>query len=317
MISVAMTTFNGEKYIEKQIESILNQSMSVDEIIVCDDGSSDKTVELLEKYDVKVIQNSENLGYKLNFKKAMNLCNGDFIFLCDQDDVWKKDKVKEMISIMESNENIHVLSSSFEYIDEKNNLISTVHKKGYSNNNLYNKEVKLGDLVQVNSNEFIYGNYFQGCALVMDRSTKDFFINHFDDRIPHDWIISLYASLDGGMYFLNKPLFEYRIHNKNSIGVSTLNQGTATHVNRAYQFEERYQKARDALYVLDILKLNCNEFYSQNIKEYNDIELFMHNHIVYLKKKSFFKLLFQNRYSYYKKLKTYRGRIMDLLYCLK
>ena len=119
------------------------------------------------------------------------------------------------------------------------------------------------------------------------------------------------------MYFLNKPLFEYRIHNKNSIGVSTLNQGTATHVNRAYQFEERYQKARDALYVLDILKLNCNEFYSQNIKEYNDIELFMHNHIVYLKKKSFFKLLFQNRYSYYKKLKTYRGRIMDLLYCLK
>lgn len=317
MISVAMTTFNGEKYIEKQIESILNQSMSVDEIIVCDDGSSDKTVELLKKYDVKIVENSENLGYKLNFKKAMELCNGDFIFLCDQDDVWKKDKVKEMIFIMESNKDIHVLSSSFEYIDGNGNLISTVLKKGYSNNNLYNKEVKLGDLVQVNSNEFIYGNYFQGCALVMDRSTKDYFINHFDDRIPHDWIICLYGSLDGGMYFLNKPLFEYRIHNKNSIGVSTLNQGTATHVNRAYQFEERYQKARDALYVLDILKLNCKEFYSQNIKEYNDIELFMHNHIVYLKKKSFFKLLFQNRYSYYKKLKTYRGRIMDLLYCLK
>lgn len=317
MISVAMTTFNGEKYIEKQIESILNQSMPVDEIIVCDDGSSDKTVELLKKYDVKIVENSENLGYKSNFKKAMDLCNGDFIFLCDQDDIWNKDKVKEMISVMESNRGIHVLSSSFDYIDENDNLISTVLKKGYSNNNLYNKEVKSGDLVQVNSNEFIYGNYFQGCALVMDRSTKDFFINHFDDRIPHDWIISLYGSLDGGMYFLNKPLFEYRIHNKNSIGVSTLNQNAATHVNRAYQFEERYQKARDALYVLDILKINCNDFYLENIKEYSNIELFMQNHIVYLKKKSFFKLLFQNRYSYYKKLKTYRGRIMDLLYCLK
>ncbi|MBN2920592.1 MAG: glycosyltransferase [Lactobacillus sp.] len=317
MISVAMTTFNGEKYIEKQIESILNQSMPVDEIIVCDDGSSDKTVELLKKYDVKIIENSENLGYKLNFKKAMDLCNGDYVFLCDQDDIWEIDKVKEMITIMKSNRDIHVLSSSFEYIDENDSLISTVLKKGYSNNNLYNKEVKPSDLIQVHTDEFIYGNYFQGCALVMDRNTKDFFINHFDDRIPHDWIISLYGSLDGGMYFLNKPLFQYRIHNQNSIGVSTLNQSTATHVNRAYQFEERYQKARDALYVLDILKLNCNNFYLKNIKEYNNIELFMRNHILYLKKKCFFKLLLQNRYCYYKKLKTYRGRIMDLLYCLK
>lgn len=69
MISVAMTTFNGEKYIEKQIESILNQSLSVDEIIICDDGSTDNTIELMKKYNVQIIQNKKNLGYKLNFKK--------------------------------------------------------------------------------------------------------------------------------------------------------------------------------------------------------------------------------------------------------
>ena len=69
MISVAMTTFNGEKYIEKQIESILNQSLSVDEIIICDDGSTDNTIELMKKYNVQIIQNKTNLGYKLNFKK--------------------------------------------------------------------------------------------------------------------------------------------------------------------------------------------------------------------------------------------------------
>ena len=63
MISVAMTTYNGEKYICEQIESILNQSMKVDEIIVCDDGSSDSTIELLKKYPVKVVQNDVNLGY--------------------------------------------------------------------------------------------------------------------------------------------------------------------------------------------------------------------------------------------------------------
>ena len=87
MISVAMTTFNGEKYIEKQIESILNQSLSVDEIIICDDGSTDNTIELMKKYNVQIIQNKKNLGYKLNFKKAMEKCKGDYIFLCDQDAV--------------------------------------------------------------------------------------------------------------------------------------------------------------------------------------------------------------------------------------
>ncbi len=76
MISVAMTTFNGEKYIEKQIESILNQSLSVDEIIICDDGSTDNTIELMKKYNVQIIQNKKNLGYKLNFKKAMEKCKG-------------------------------------------------------------------------------------------------------------------------------------------------------------------------------------------------------------------------------------------------
>lgn len=80
MISVAMTTYNGEKFVCEQIESILNQSMKVDEIIVCDDGSSDSTIELLKKYPVKVVQNDVNLGYRLNFKKAMELCSGDYIF---------------------------------------------------------------------------------------------------------------------------------------------------------------------------------------------------------------------------------------------
>ena len=94
MISVAMTTYNGEKYIRKQIESILNQSMKVDEIIVCDDGSTDKTVEILKEYPVTVYQNENNLGYRLNFKKAMSLCTHEYTFLCDQDDIWEKKKIK-------------------------------------------------------------------------------------------------------------------------------------------------------------------------------------------------------------------------------
>ena len=86
MISVAMTSYNGEKYIEEQIESILNQTVKIDEIIIVDDGSIDGTIDLIKKYDVTLVQNEKNIGYKENFKKAMSLCHGDIIFLCDQDD---------------------------------------------------------------------------------------------------------------------------------------------------------------------------------------------------------------------------------------
>ena len=95
MISVAMTSYNGEKYIQKQLDSILNQTLKVDEIIICDDGSTDRTVEILKQYPVTLYQNEKNLGYRLNFKKAMELCSGDFVFLCISDKIeelmiWRK-----------------------------------------------------------------------------------------------------------------------------------------------------------------------------------------------------------------------------------
>ena len=88
MISVAMTTYNGALYLKKQLDSILFQTMAIDELIICDDGSSDETKEIIQDYQKKYPQihfyeNKENLGYKLNFKKAMDLCCGDYIFLCD------------------------------------------------------------------------------------------------------------------------------------------------------------------------------------------------------------------------------------------
>ncbi len=93
MISVAMATYNGEKHLNEQIDSILNQTLKVDEIIITDDNSSDKTVDILAKYarensQIKFFVNEERLGFKKNFEKAISLCSGDFIALSDQDDIW-------------------------------------------------------------------------------------------------------------------------------------------------------------------------------------------------------------------------------------
>ena len=218
MISVAMTTYNGEKYICEQIESILNQSMKVDEIIVCDDGSSDSTIELLKKYPVKVVQNDVNLGYRLNFKKAMELCSGDYIFLCDQDDIWLPNKVEEMMRMMKTHSNMHVLSSSFIYIDDKNQQIQMKVDKSRSNNNLYCRPVEKDSLYRVNFLDYLAMNYFQGCSLLLDKWIKNLVLEHYSTDIEHDYLINSIAASYNSMYFYNKPLFQYRLHEKNSIG---------------------------------------------------------------------------------------------------
>ena len=100
MISVAMCTYNGEKYIQEQLESIIYQSVPPDEIVICDDCSNDATLEIvkdiLNSYDgiVQLVSNKHNLGYRKNFEKAISLCHGDIIFLSDQDDVWSSNKIE-------------------------------------------------------------------------------------------------------------------------------------------------------------------------------------------------------------------------------
>ena len=98
MISVAMTTYNGEQYIKEQLTSIIHQSRQVNEIIICDDCSKDHTPEIIQSFqnqykdiNIKLYINEKNVGYRDNFKKAISLCSGDYIFISDQDDIWKKE----------------------------------------------------------------------------------------------------------------------------------------------------------------------------------------------------------------------------------
>ena len=101
-ISVVMCTYNGAKYIEQQIESILAQTHPVYELIVQDDGSTDSTVEIIENYGrkypiIKLFRNEKRKGYNANFFSAMRKASGDYISISDQDDIWKADKLEEML----------------------------------------------------------------------------------------------------------------------------------------------------------------------------------------------------------------------------
>ncbi len=98
LVSIAMTTYNGEKYLSAQLDSILNQTYKNLEIIICDDCSTDDTRQILTNYSkkdsrIKLFFNDKNLGYSKNFQKAISLCTGNFISLSDQDDIWIPEKI--------------------------------------------------------------------------------------------------------------------------------------------------------------------------------------------------------------------------------
>lgn len=311
MISVAMAVYNGEKYLKTQLESILSQTEPVDEIIIVDDGSSDNSVEILRKYSqkdtrFKIFQNRTNLGYKQNFRKAISLCHGDMIFLSDQDDCWFPEKVRTMKAVMENHPDIETLASSFVFMDDQGNDYQVKSRKGMSNNNMYLKPVQPDALVPVTFDEFCSHNYFQGCSMALTRAAADKFLNHWSDILPHDWLIALLSSHDGKFWFINKPLFHYRTHSQNTIGVPKGKKG-----------EEwvRLKFAEDMLDVMETIKQTWPEEYYEN-DIYQKRSKFCAEHIQALKSRNTWQLIKENTNPVYGELKTKRARMMDLVFSL-
>ena len=119
-ISVVLSTYNGAKYIIDQMESLKSQSRAADEVLIFDDCSTDGTVDKVEAfiernklYNWRLNKNKDNLGFRKNFMQGIAKCNGELVFLCDQDDVWMPDKIKLMAEAVENNDNIDVLACSY------------------------------------------------------------------------------------------------------------------------------------------------------------------------------------------------------------
>lgn len=311
MISVAMATYNGQEYLPKQLESILVQTKKVDEIVIVDDCSTDGTVEMIREYakqypesNIRFFLNETNLGYKKNFHKAMSLCEGDIIFLCDQDDIWKENKVDILCGLLENNTDIGLISSSFIQIDSDGNEVS-------GNKSAYVRTMDEEKLYLVPLEDLIFHNVSQGCAMAFRKEVRDLYLKHFTDELPHDWVLNVVAAIEKKCYYLNSPMFFYRIHDKNTIG---LNEGLT--LNSKNSLAVRTHDAKQTVKVLNLIeKIDCDICYANVWLK--DIKNFAENHIVYLENRKFFKIMLQNFNPYYKKLKTVRGRLLDMFFCVK
>lgn len=223
-LSVALCTYNGEKFVAQQLDSILNQHVPVSEIVICDDCSTDGTLKILQSYAkqypslIKLHKNTANLGFIKNFENAILLCEGDIIFLSDQDDLWVPTKTQIMVDFFCSNPNAILLFTNAVLIDENNNRIDGFlwDKWGFTS--------EMQNLWKDNDQAFRYlvngYNKVTGATVafraVLKNSALPF---HMVDKFWHDGWLSLCASKLNGLLFIAEPLIQYRVHKGQAIGV--------------------------------------------------------------------------------------------------
>ena len=210
MVSVAMCTYNGCNHIKEQLESILKQTRKPDEIIVCDDGSTDNTVaivkQVLSRSSIKymVVCNSKTLGFRKNFEKTIGLCRGDLIFLSDQDDIWLPDKIEIMANVLEQNKKAILAFHDVSLVDGKRNqLYSSFWKILHFN---YKK------VLDNNFDIFLLHNVVQGSACVIKKELYDQAIP-FSSVAYHDEWLALVALIYGKIIPVNCCLMQYRQEN--------------------------------------------------------------------------------------------------------
>lgn len=210
-VSIALCTYNGVKFLKEQLDSLIAQTYANLEIIVVDDCSTDKTFEILTGYaarypQFKIYQNEANLGFTANFEKAVKLCTGELIALCDQDDIWLPQKIGLQVNAID--DNMFVYHDS-EFVHEDG---SSMGKKMSDIMNLYR-----GDEPEA----FLFFNCVSGHSILMKREL-------LDDALPlkkgffHDWWLAYVATNVGKIDFIDQCLVKYRQHDKSDTNILKL-----------------------------------------------------------------------------------------------
>ena len=220
MLDILMATYNGEKYIAEQIESILNQTYKEWILYIRDDGSKDNTKNIIndycKRYPEKIIHvkdNKSGLGAKLNFAELMKYSKSDYCMFADQDDVWLNTKIEDTMNKMIEAENIHgketpiLVHTDLKVVDGNLNIINESFWR-YQNLNKDNKSL----------NTLLVQNNITGCTMMMNKSLMKLGVKVPKDCIMHDWWIGLIASGLGKIYTVDKPTMLYRQHGNNEVG---------------------------------------------------------------------------------------------------
>ena len=291
-ISVAFIVYNGAKYMRTQLDSILAQTHNVDEIIVCDDASSDTTKEILEEYKKKYLNvfflhyNNKNLGPTKNIEKAIQACTGDIILLADQDDYWEPNKVETIIKWFEANPTMNgvftngSLMNSNEKLDNKYALWDAM--------SFPFKAIKNGENLKLYINTV--ENSVTGATLAI-RSNLPFLKKPFPliKHLVHDRWLAMNLAENNSLGILDDKLIRYRIHSDQAIGGKTENIENFISLNNSLFIEDlKIKSFKDLLYILNKIEINLHiqteisKIQIKSFDNFNYIAILKNKHKIYL-----------------------------------
>ena len=216
-VIVICSTFNGQKYLKEQIDSLFHQSYKDFKLLFRDDGSVDGTKEILSSCNIELLFSSENLGVKKSFetllKYASENSDAKYFVFCDQDDVWNHDKIERTLEKMHELENLYgdniplLVHSDLEVVNEKLETLSSSMWKSEHINPRANT-----------LNKLLMQNTITGCTMMINRTLAMKSLSISSKAIMHDWWIGLIATTFGKIGFVEESTIKYRQHGKNDTG---------------------------------------------------------------------------------------------------
>jgi glycosyltransferase involved in cell wall biosynthesis len=215
-ISVALCTYNGERFLAQQLASIAAQTRLPDEMIVCDDRSTDRTRAMLRefaasvRYPVRIFDNEHNLGVAANFEQAIRLCEGNLIALADQDDVWYPNRLERSEQELKGHPEAGLAFSDADVIDERDELIGTTLWQRLS---FSAKDLLAGQYVILAKHRFV-----TGATVMLRADLRDRFLPIGEGWLHDEWIALVTAAFCD-LRPIAEPLIRYRLHGSQQVGL--------------------------------------------------------------------------------------------------
>lgn len=244
-VSVAMATYNGEKFIEEQLLSICRQTRKPDEIVVSDDGSKDRTLEIVDRVSksedaegIKFVVLTDNPRHGVcgNFEWAIKHTTGDLIFLSDQDDVWVPEKVTEICAVFDKYPDAECVCHNATLIGKNGELIKGVFNEVLCEGRL---NIPGKDYVKIDRDSYLERAVswagIHGMSMCLSKKLVQDIIPFPKTKIGHDNWITICAIINDAMFFLNKPLALYRLHGSNTCGNSAYRGSVVDKARRKWE----------------------------------------------------------------------------------
>jgi glycosyltransferase involved in cell wall biosynthesis len=240
-IDILLATYNGEKYLGEQIESILEQSNRDWQLLIRDDGSEDGTVSIIKDYAAKysdriklVEDNAGRLGTKLNFERLLQCSNSEYVMFCDQDDVWLPKKIEITLNLMKSTEKEHpgkpvLVHTDLRVVDSR---LKTIAKSMW-------RYQRTSPETGADINKVMLQNVATGCTIMINRKAKSISLPIPEEAVMHDWWIVINVAKHGKIAHVPDQLVLYRQHPDNAVGAKKVSRRPYFRIEELFTVRKR------------------------------------------------------------------------------